>query len=154
MRKFRKFETLHLGCIECDKYWHRLVASRCIRIIRWDKWWQDALSAKQVLLEGKKATVYKGLLGPRHVLGRITCLGELPTDAQAPRPQNAIWGYCNGMRLLQWNAVVPLTLLPVYLYKAPLTLISYGCSGAMQGNGCSGCHGAPHSYLLSPYIYI
>ena len=39
----------------------------------------------------------------------------------------------------------------IYLYKAPLTVIPYRCSGAMEGNGCSGCHGAPHSYLLSPY---
>ena len=51
-----------------------------------------------------------------------------------------------GRAMAAVDAMVPLTLLPLYLYKAPLTLIPYGCSGAMQGNGCSGCHGAPHSY--------
>ena len=40
----------------------------------------------------------------------------------------------------QWRAMVAVAAM------APLTLIPYGCSGAMQGNGCSGCHGAPHSY--------
>ena len=58
-----------------------------------------------------------------------------------------IWGEGRGgAAMAAVDAMVPLTLLPLYLYKAPLTLIPYGCSGAMQGNVCSGCHGAPHSY--------
>ena len=55
-----------------------------------------------------------------------------------------------GRAMAAVDAMVPLTLLPLYLYKAPFTLIPYGRSGAMQGNGCSGGHGAPHSY---PHVY-